>query len=441
MPDIAVKTIPIKSIFIAHSNSPTTRCRSDYGDIAELAESITSQGLMHPVVVEPLEEPHDGFEYLLVAGERRIRAFLSLCRADIPAHIREKTDSVIRKAGELEENIRRKQLEWPEEVEALRQYHELKQLIYGEKTASPVGNAGWGIRDTAKAVNSASGKVTQDIQLARALRDNPEMAKKVTRLPKHAARRLIGQMLERAELGQQIASKELSLGIELKLGNCIDLIDSLEDGSVQLLLTDPPFAQPDIIKTATSDTAAYNLNETNVSDTATMISTFEVLLPKLAKKLARGAHVYIFSGMGQMYCTQMLLLKKAGFLIDDLPLIWAKGMTSTIAKDYHYMSSYQIILFGHNQERSKSLWKPVANILQYKAPAHTGRIHPLQLPSELLEVLIKNSSNPGDLVLDCFAGSGSVLAASRKLKRRAIGFELDPVNYNRSATWLSECAE
>ncbi len=52
--------------------------------------------------------------------------------------------------------------------------------------------------------------------------------------------------------------------------------------------------------------------------------------------------------------------------------------------------------------------------------------HPCQLPSSLIEVFIKASSNEGDIVLDCFAGTFTTSAAAKLLNRKSIGIELDP---------------
>lgn len=432
--------IPIAQVVIEKDDAYEKRCRTDFDDVPSLAASIAEVGLLHPIVVELMPAIEGAPQlYKLIAGERRLRACIFLGWSVIPATIREISDAVKRKTIELEENIKRKDLSWPEQIEALRQLHELRQISFGAKTSSPADNAsGWGVRETAKTLGFSTGKIAQELSLANSLKNNPELLSKVSHLPKHAAARIVKQILERRRTSLQVASGEIALGIELRLGNCLDLIDAIPDDSVKLLLTDPPFAEPDIVKAATTSTAAYNVNESNVSDSATMLSIFKVLYPKLARKLKVGAHVYIFSGMGEMYAMQMLMLKQAGFLMDSLPLIWDKGMTSTIARDFHYMSTYQAVLFGHNQERTFSLWKPVGNILHIKAIAHQSRVHPLQLPEELLELLIKNSSDPGDLILDCFAGSGAVLKTAKHLNRRAIGFELDSANYSVALKWIEK---
>src|SRR5205085_11601648 len=50
--------------------------------------------------------------------------------------------------------------------------------------------------------------------------------------------------------------------------------------------------------------------------------------------------------------------------------------------------------------------------------------HPCQMPEAVLERIVRVSSNPGDLVLDPFAGSGTTLAAARRLGRHWLGVEL-----------------
>ena len=64
--------------------------------------------------------------------------------------------------------------------------------------------------------------------------------------------------------------------------------------------------------------------------------------------------------------------------------------------------------------------------------------HPCQMPEAVLERIIKASSDPGDLVLDPFAGSGTTLAAAKRLGRRYVGVELSSEYAERARRRLEE---
>ena len=62
--------------------------------------------------------------------------------------------------------------------------------------------------------------------------------------------------------------------------------------------------------------------------------------------------------------------------------------------------------------------------------------HPTQKPVDLLGYLIRLLSNEGDVILDPFIGSGSTLVAAHRLKRRGIGFEIEPEYFDLAKTRL-----
>jgi site-specific DNA-methyltransferase (adenine-specific) len=73
-------------------------------------------------------------------------------------------------------------------------------------------------------------------------------------------------------------------------------------------------------------------------------------------------------------------------------------------------------------------------------PDRSEKIHETQKPIALLDHYIRNSSEPGELVLDPFSGSAATLVAALRAGRRAIGIELDPNNYARAVERLTrEC--
>ena len=111
---------------------------------------------------------------------------------------------------------------------------------------------------------------------------------------------------------------------------------------------------------------------------------------------------------------------RAGFKLHNLP-VWKKN---TANPNRWYMIDREFILFFRkgpafpiNEPGTKSVIE-VDNIVG-------GRVHPAQKPIELMSILIRNSSQPGDIVLDPMMGSGTTGVAAMLHGRRFIGFEND----------------
>ena len=77
-----------------------------------------------------------------------------------------------------------------------------------------------------------------------------------------------------------------------------------------------------------------------------------------------------------------------------------------------------------------------ASVLKFNSIKKQDSLHPTQKPVDLLRWLLRSYSNPGDLVLDCFAGSGSTLEACLLEKRYGVGVELDASYYAIAQTRL-----
>jgi site-specific DNA-methyltransferase (adenine-specific) len=431
--------IHISKIKVDRESSPLQRGRSAFGELDKLAASIKAHGLLHPVVVDTLPAKVGNYEYHLIAGERRLRATLLNETEFIEATLWKEIDDYERKALELEENVQRKDLEWPEQIMMLRQLHVLRQGKFGVATDGDRGkDQGWGVRDTAKEINMAVGSCSEDLKLAATIEKRPDILEQVKHLPKTAARKMANQIIRAEELMVQVNNKSLKITTDLRLGNCLDLIDELEDRSVDMLFTDPPFGNPDIVGAANVSSSTYNFNKDNVSTIEQLNPLFKQLFPKISTKLKIGAHVYIMCGMGDSYYQTLRIATDSGMIMDEMALIWHKERVSVMAKDYHYMPSYQVIIFGHNIERKRPLMKPVPNVISIPSISPQSRVHPLQLPEGLLRLFIENSSSAGELVLDCFGGSGSTAMACKHLQRRSISFELNEGNYLRAQEWLGK---
>lgn len=432
--------VDVTKIKVEKKDAKVRRARTDFGDIISLADSIKRHGLFHPIVVDTDTTPSE-YDYILVAGERRLRAVIFNGQKEIETTLFNNMTAFERKEVELEENVVRKDLLWHERCETLRQLDELKRQRYGSATRAH-DSKGWGLEDTANVAGMSKQAVGQDVKLARDLIEHPELVKKVSHLPKHAARKIVKQEIEAVMLRHQIANKELIITADLRLGRAEELIDELENESVHLLLTDPPFGSSKIVSVSKSKGAGgkmplYNTTETNVANDVAMMKVYKKLIPAVYKKLVPGAHIYVFFGHS-WYTDLIRMLRDVGFIVDDSPIIWHKERVSIEAKDMHYMQSYEAILFGHKPPVKRILSKPVANVIPIPSIAPQIRVHPLMKPFDLLKIFIENSSNAGEIVLDPFAGSGATLIAARKLERSSIGFELDEGNYLRAQAFISK---
>jgi DNA modification methylase len=106
-------------------------------------------------------------------------------------------------------------------------------------------------------------------------------------------------------------------------------------------------------------------------------------------------------------------------------IIWAKN-TFTLGRS-DYQRQYEPILYGWPEGATRH-WcgdRDQGDVWHFNKP-RVNDLHPTMKPVELVERAIRNSSRPGDVVLDPFGGSGTTLIAAEKSGRKARLIELDP---------------
>ena len=146
------------------------------------------------------------------------------------------------------------------------------------------------------------------------------------------------------------------------------------------------------------------------------------LTPTLAR--CRGA-VYVAMSSSELDTLQAAFRAAGGHW--STFIIWAKN-TFTLGRA-DYQRQYEPILYGW-PEGAQRHWcgdRNQGDVWQIKKP-RVNDLHPTMKPVELVERAIRNSSRPGDMVLDPFGGSGTTVIAAEKSGRKARLIELDP-NY------------
>lgn len=154
---------------------------------------------------------------------------------------------------------------------------------------------------------------------------------------------------------------------------------------------------------------------------------FSEYLPELYRVLKKGTHCYLMINSRNLTELQTEA-EKAGFVFQNL-LVWNKSNSGGTPNKY-YMQKCEFILMLSKRPARNINDMGTPNLLSVPNIIGKGEdCHPTQKPVELLKVMIRNSTNAGDIVLDPFAGSGSTLVAAQQLERHYIGYEIDEKYY------------
>ena len=416
------KMVPLGSIRTGE------RCRSEFKDLQELAESIGRFGLDNPLTVVPDEETPD--KLLLVAGERRLRALVLLGATEVPVEIRGDLPPDEQKLLELEENIQRSSLSWQERAEGLRQYELLQRGLADKR-----GELAWTSEDTAKKSGTTVSTVCREIRIAQKLVDRPELRDVVGDMPMNAAIRRIAR-IEEAEAAQRAG---LVVQGHVRVGDSRDLLRDVASESVACVLTDPPFGIEELGGKQTSATIPYkqSLAEDDNSTPEAVAKLLKWLLPEVARTLVPGGHFYIFHCQ-QLYGTLRAEVLAAGLELQEYPVLWHKGKAMAPGRGYLYQPCVEPILFGWKPPRKRMLEKNMPALIKVQSIGSAKRKHPFQKPQELLSILIRQSTLQGEVVLDPFVGSGAVVVAALRLSRGAVGFEKNPEHAAIASKWVAQ---
>lgn len=200
--------------------------------------------------------------------------------------------------------------------------------------------------------------------------------------------------------------------------DCLKTLPALNDESVDLVITDPPYGftyqtwRPK--RRRTGDKPILNDNE-NYYD------LLDNTLKECYRVMKDGSAIYIFTGY-QMIEGFVELTKKY-FNYKNL-LVWVKNNWTAGDLKGNYGTKTEYVIYA-TKGRHLLNGRRDHNVLEYKRIPSTRAYFKFQKPLPLLEFLIEKSSNENDTVLDPFMGSGSTVVASQNLNRFSIGIEAD----------------
>jgi DNA modification methylase len=406
------------------------RIRTDMGDIDALSNSIREFGIIQPIVLTlPGGSPNVPDGPTLVAGGRRLAAMKRLGWQELEHGVhfiwRGEENEYSRKATELEENLRRKELSWQEQVIAKQQLLELMQQRHGvaeaggrTRTELQTGvSDGFGVRKLASMLGESPAQTSKDLRIAGALRSLPQLRRADTKESAFRQLNILGAVASmvvhkvNAPAGQQQWT--------LYEGDFTDHTKKIPDQSVDLVYTDLPFGV-DLNKMSKHSGGVIEYSDSRVS----ALGNLKVLAAEAYRVLRMDRYATFWFGFN--YYTELLgVLEEAGFAVNPVPIVWYKHTRSTENPNTRYANAYDPALVA--MKGNPVFIRPgSANVVDIPAVAAGEKLQIAQQPVELVKKFILDTTAEGATVVDFTAGSGTTGVAALELKRKAILFEKEP---------------
>lgn len=194
-------------------------------------------------------------------------------------------------------------------------------------------------------------------------------------------------------------------------GDCLEIIKKMPDKCVDLVVTDPPYG-----------INAGGLLDKNYKTTKTMLAKRKNY--GVSDWDSRTPPIEYFDEMRRVSKKQVIF--GGQYFTDKLPqtgkwLVWDKKVEEKYQNDFADCE-----LAWTSEEGAPKIFRFLWHgMIQQDMKNKERRQHPTQKPVPVMEWIIKLFSEPGQTILDPFAGSGSTLVAAQKLQRPFIGIEIN----------------
>lgn len=198
-------------------------------------------------------------------------------------------------------------------------------------------------------------------------------------------------------------------------GDCLELMADIPDGSVDMVLTDVPYNEVN-----RKSSGLRNLDK-SLADSA----PFD--LEKLIRKIST-----VCSGSAYIFCGTKQISPIIEMMEDNFSIrlgTWRKTNPSPMNGNRMWLSGSEFCVVGR---KSGATFNEHCKGAVWDHKIERSKIHPTQKPVGLFERLISASTNPGDVVLDPFAGSGTTAIAAERTNRKWICIERDREYYEKA---------
>ena len=227
-------------------------------------------------------------------------------------------------------------------------------------------------------------------------------------------------------------------------GDCIESLKSLPENSVDLIFADPPYnlqLQNDLYRPNMTKVDAVNDGWDKFDGFAEYDAFTRGWLSASRRVLKDTGTIWVIGSYHNIYRVGALMQDLGFWILNDI--VWTKNNPTPNFRGVRFTNAHETIIWAQKKKGAKYTFnhqsmKALNDDLQMRSdwylPIVTGKkrlkvngkkAHSTQKPEALLYRVIMASSNPGDVVLDPFFGSGTTGAVAKKLGRNWIGIERD----------------
>ncbi len=215
-------------------------------------------------------------------------------------------------------------------------------------------------------------------------------------------------------------------------GDCMDKLKELPDGSIDLILSDPPY---NIAKYSTgnmrfewrndinNDVAGWDLRELTPTD----------FIDEFKRILSPTGNIFIFTSYNMIGKWHEVFDSE----FDTFQfMVWHKTNPVPNIRKSSFLNSCELIVCMWNKGHTWNFTKQSGMHNFIERPICMGRErlkhpkHPTQKPVAVLKQIIQTASRENDIVLDMFMGVASTGVAARELNRRFVGIEIDDIYFD-----------
>lgn len=223
-------------------------------------------------------------------------------------------------------------------------------------------------------------------------------------------------------------------GVRLIHGDCIIALEELNDDSVDLLLTDPPYNLGVFMQKRSTNLKQMRENYFGAAGWDNLVSadweeSMDAFFDESSRVVKKGGAMIVFMAVIKLE-TLIVLAQKYGFYYKTTGT-WHKSNPMPRNMNLHFINSTETWVYftkgtktGTFNNEGKALHDFFETSVTPKNEKKFGS-HPTQKPIKLMKYFVDVLTNEGDTVLDPFMGSGSTGVAALSSKRKFIGIELD----------------